>query len=378
MLHQDNLETRKLLETKFEAIEKGLDRLHDDLVTVHKDLLDIRADLKTLTETVRETNRKLDKIDDRLSDVYTGLVEMRNDMNVGFAQTNKNLEALTREVKVGFETTHDLQRQQLEVSGQILSQTTNMSAIMQDGFGQIVRNQEIQQVLTRDTISTMKKGFGDLRTGQDRQIAIAECNLRISGDIAKAQLQSLNALAASRKDAGGRLSALKRTMQVGYNKIGQGIWSSSGAANHENRETLTRIVTVSNGPRTILGRFLGEICRPVASFVPFAGPMIQRGVERLGDKIQDVGTEIASRELMKISPEAHRITKDLLAGSWAQKKNALFSAASHLAGKAGISTEYVDMISNCVSDEDFEQIAGTIAQKLGVNPDALLFSANHI
>lgn len=389
LLHHDNLDMRKMIEQKFEAIEKGMQRLHEDLVTIHKDLLDIRGDLKTINDSIKEGNKKLDRLDAHLHGIYAELVEVRKDMNTGFQAMGEKMDALTREVKTGFETSHRLQLHQIEISGRILEQTQIMTAVMSNGYG-IVSNQDIQQVLSRNTINVMRRGFGDLKTGQDRQIAMAECNLRINNDITRLQMRSLN---ASRQDMEDRQEVFGQVMSAGYSKTGQNVWATSGHATQENYRTLSLVQNEVGGhgqraawgatggvKRSLIGTVLGVVAGGVAIYCgapQFAIVAYQAG-QMAGDRLWHHGKDYIRERLEENYPGSASIATTIIEGSWAQRKNFLFAAASRLAGEDGLPGKLIDMIGQCVTGEDLQNAVHSVAEYLGIAPNVLEFAADNI
>ncbi|MGL6225052.1 MAG: hypothetical protein ACRC10_00305 [Thermoguttaceae bacterium] len=369
-LHRDNKEMQQLIERKFEVVEKGMLRLHDDLVTIHRDMLDIRADLKTINDSIQETNRKLDGLDKGLQGIYTELTGLRKDMNSGFQVLGEKVDLLTHEVKVQFEVTQSLQLQQIKISGEILAQTNDVKTVLSGGFAQLVRNQEIHQVLSRDTIAVMRGGFDHLKTAQERQIALAECNLRIGNDIAGNQLKTLNALVALRQDANTRKDQIVQNMK-GYEKVPGAIWQSSSEAAQGNRNMVARVEQTAQRKTTLLGK----VFRTAASFIPIAGPLLKRSAEKLGDVIQN--NVVAVFE--KIAPEAVDLARSLYNSDWEQRKNWLFEIAARLAETVGLSPEVIEKISQYVSGEDLKMACTLLASSLsGIDADILYFAANYI
>jgi hypothetical protein len=328
------------LEDNLKALHEELVNVNNELVKVNNNLAVIHTDLQDIKVSIHKTNELLAELDKKLENVNNSLVEIYNVTNENFSQLNANIdrnfkqmgdkiEDVGRKVEDGFKRSYEMQVKQLEATVYISEQIGDLTKITENGFGQVIDNQIVQQNLSRETlkeVQNVNRGIARLEHGQERQIAIANATLHVTNDIARTQTQTLNEIQGMRGDVnrgfysvGQELQGIRgdmnrgfntvnNTMKAGFEKVDRSIWQSSNRIIQSNQQMQRNIQQQiaasqqksSSSGSSRSGGIFGKILRGAAGAVAtfYGGPVAGAAAASLVDKVVGSGGKAKVKDII--------------------------------------------------------------------------------
>lgn len=444
-IHLDNQKTQELLGN----LERGMNRLHDSIEKVYGELVNIRGDLALIHAEMQKANQKLDNLDENLRQLNQNVVAIYDTINENFTQQNELLErnfqqmgdkidTMKDELGAKLDDIYNVGVKNLEATWQLSDQMANFQQSMEGRMDTMITNQAEQIGLQRDTVSLLHDAntrLGHLQQGQERLIGYADLQSRITADIAKNQVRTLNSLEAFRKENRAGMNNLQKEMRAGFTSVNKNIWGASNAVRQDMRQMGNRIqseirnsrnyASQSSGSssrsrsRGLFGKILGGVAGAASSFIPGVGPVVapivatavdravqgQKGSDIIkGAAVDYIGSKVSSptsrailssvaqgnngREILSTgvsaaleqkAPGSSRIINSLLQQDRSQRKSfAIVAATKFAANHSGLSPEEIKRISLANSEDDLQKAIGSIAQRIGTNPAAIMYAIDYI